>query len=293
MSEVISYMPGFNNELLKIARGGSVGRIIGKALNVKSLYRGARDLAGDSPADVGKFLKRQVHSVTGWTPQGFMSPAGARELGAGDIESSMSAVRKAHTAVNKAPDVEANLWDRFMDRSTAAKRQIATAKANDELTKARKGLTLSHEATNMGLTSVPGYLKSMVTNGVGKTLSTGAQQQWYTSNPAERALLFGVPAVAMAHGALAKPEEGHSRLGNVATAASMAPFGPLPVTAATALTMGVEKAFKRKPKQPPRTLLPEYSPPATSEAISPGVERSVSHSAAGMPPGDILGGSPG
>jgi len=275
MSRLHYQMAGFNDELLKLA-----GRSPKAMSNL---------LAG-----TGKFLKRQVHSVTGWTPQGFLNPAGARELGAGDIDSSLQAVSAARKKLQAARTMQPGMLDQLIGNTTADVRRKAKSKATEELAQHKKGLELSHKATSMGLTSIPGYLKSLATNGVGDTIATGARQQWHTSGPVGKGLMFGLPAAGVASAIVKKPEEGHTRLSDTALAASMAPMGPIPFGGQIAMGLGADKLFKRKPKaQQVRTLLPEYTPPATSEAISPGVERSVSHSAAGMPPGDMLGGSPG
>ena len=47
---------------------------------------------------VGRFAQRQAHSVTGWTPQGFMHPAGLEARGAG--------AAPARAALAAAADIE-------------------------------------------------------------------------------------------------------------------------------------------------------------------------------------------
>ena len=166
----------------------------------------------------------------------------------------------------------------------------AVVKATKEFRGAEKGLEAAQKAEDMGLTNLPGYVKSMVKNGPGKTLKAGLAEQWHGVGPVGKSLMVGLPAMSVG-GELAresKPGErgrvsrAGERLGEIAYM-----MGPVPLAgqmvAHTAISKGgkgIGALFDRKPKQPKSVPAPPSLEPAGGEAV-PG-ETIVSDRAMGV-----------
>jgi len=152
--------------------GGMAGGLVGGAAG--GLVK--RDLSHltQAPGALGaasRFGQRQVHGLTG-----MLSPS--------EIEG-----------------VRGGAYD--------ARQALTTAKAegSKSVPRLEKALNASERAQNMGLTSLPGYLKSVKKNGIGATLRTSAEEQW-RNQPLLTAAAVGLPLAA---GALAPTEEGQGR----------------------------------------------------------------------------------
>lgn len=270
-------MVGFNAELEKMAGIGSVGR---------AALKGAREVAG-GVKDVGglasRFGKRQVHGLTGWTPKG-----GVQSIRGGAYEAGQR-LRSAEQAVN------APIKQRFLDKAmlhTPEQAHVKQVKARSkELKDARKAHGAAQKAEDMGLTSLPGYAKSMVTNGVGKTVGTGVKEQWHSMGPAGKSMMVGLPALSVGSelareggpgeaGRLARAGE---RLGDVAYM-----MGPVPIMGQTAAQLALSGVGKRvgkvlggkKPQQAKSTPAPPSLEPAGGEAAP--AEHIVSDRAMGL-----------
>jgi hypothetical protein len=109
------------------------------------------------------------------------------------------------------------------------------------LGRAGKALEASERAQEMGLTSVPGYLKALKDRPVGEVLGASAKEQYYGMHPAMGAALVGVPAVGAA-GTLARPErptgpgKGEELGHNLGAAAGGVMGGMMPVAGAEAMS---------------------------------------------------------
>jgi hypothetical protein len=134
---------------------------------------------------------------------------------------------------------------RALGRAQRSGDTAAAAKAAKELDKAWKGRQYAAEAERMGLTSLPGYLKSLARDPV-KTLKTGFGEQWHSQGPAMKALTFGTPLGLAAMEAAPKTQEGgpgrferglRGLAGGLAFAAA-----PNPLAGSLGLTAGAEQA---------------------------------------------------
>lgn len=218
-------------------RGAAVGGALGAAGGAGATALGKGDavqaLAGREKGQVGSFARfgqRQVHSLTGATPEGFLNQEGVKKMRAG-AWGSKKAVTSAEEALGKAKDPAGRL------------------KAQGNLDMANKANTHAQAAEDMGLTSLPGYAKAMYTHSVGNALSTGVKEQWHSGGVGTKALIFGLPAAAAAKEAVTPTEPGgRGRLGRAAGHIPELAFsaGPLPMTGAMALSGGLNKVFGAK-----------------------------------------------
>lgn len=236
-------MLGFNAELEKMAGIGSAakgalrGMVIPAARAVgNAATSGARDVGGL----VSRFGKRQVHGLTGWTPKG-----GIQSIRGGAYEAGQR-LRNAEQAIN-APTKQ-----RFLDKAMLRTPEQAHVKQvmgrSKELKDARKAHAAAQKAEDMGLTSLPGYAKSMVKHGPGKTISTGVKEQWHSMGPTGKGLMVGLPALSVGSELAreGKPGEGGrleragERLGDVAYM-----MGPVPIAGQTAAQIALSGVGKR------------------------------------------------
>jgi len=223
---------------------------------------------------LGNFAKRQVHAVSGWTPHGFHDVHGIEAIGAG----------------------AANARERL------AKAVVGT----DAHTLAQKAVEANERAQSMGLTSIPGFAKSLVSSdpnkGVANTLRAGFEQQWHGTTTGEKALMLGLPLAATGAAAVMPDDPEHPHKGRdigagiVSTAAGMVTGG---IPLATGMVVGegasrvggavggaVDKIRKRRRENMTGHI---QAPPAPEEARGQHVptERVVSPAAAGQMPEGI------
>lgn len=140
-------------------------------------------LKGDTPvlSSAARFGQRQLHGLTGWTPEGGL------ESIRGGMHEAKGRLQAAHEAVGSA------VGDK------------AKATAQKELELATKGHDAAQKAHDMGLSSIPGIAKSMKNNGVLNTVKADIHNQMSGAGIGSKALMFGLPAVGMA-GAVAGQE---------------------------------------------------------------------------------------
>jgi hypothetical protein len=175
-----------------------------------------------------QFAQRQRHGLTGWVPQ----------KGLQSIEGGAMPARRNLGALSRNPNTKPA-----------------------ELEKAKKWLAASTKAEQMGLTSVPGYAKSLVTKPL-ETLRTGAAEQWHSMGPTMRTLAFGLPAAQIGYDAIAptgpggpsRAERLGGHFGDVMLATAPLPVAGqlLAMSAATALGGRVGRAISKSP--PPRNV---------------------------------------
>lgn len=139
---------------------------------------------------LGRFGQRQVHGLTGWTP----------EKGIESIRGGSWAAKQRADGAEKALG---GLIDRGGESSKDRLKEIAGA--SKDLHKANVTKELAQQMQNRGMTSLPGVAKSLFHHPL-ETLALGAKNQWHNSNPIEKALFFGAP-IASAAKTLSGPED--------------------------------------------------------------------------------------
>lgn len=144
-----------------------------------------------------RFGQRQVHSVTGWTPGGTASSI--ESIGAGAAPA-RQAVDASVGRLSKSKELDAVVKARLSGDSAAvdAARKKLMSGPGADLTRSYKAVNAAETSQGMGLTSVPGYAKSLVNNGIVPTVRAGVQEQWSSSTPKGRALMLGLPAYSAA-----------------------------------------------------------------------------------------------
>ena len=192
--------------------------------------RAALTSAGGGVGSAARFGQRQVHAVTGWRPGAEASSI--RSIGAGAHQ----AQEALSDAVSKAKALRAT-------GETGAPLQRAIKSGLG----AAKGYDAAARAEQMGLTSVPGYVKSMKDNGVLPTMSAGFKEQWHSMSPGWKAVMIGAPLAETAH-ALKTPDEegGPGKAERVARglagAVSGATMGGIPMATGTLVQGGLSRA---------------------------------------------------
>jgi hypothetical protein len=188
----------FTQELEKISSRWytSAAHQVG-ATAARTLGRGARN-AGTG---ISNFGKRQLHGLTGWTPE-----AGIESIGAG--------------AAN------ARKWQ--TEAATAVKKNESGAPQS--LRRARESVRANETAQDMGLTSLPGTVKAFAKDPRAAAKASW-DQQWNGTSRLEKGLLIGLPAAGLANDAISE-DDGHKgeRLGaGIASTAAGIATGGLPL----------------------------------------------------------------
>lgn len=254
--------------------GAGGGAVLGAAAPTR-VIKATRGLAKD-PSSVGglsRFGQRQVHSLTGWRPGGATSSI--ESIGAG-AHNARKGVQQVTEALAKSPELEAVV--RAHAQGPAAvetARQALRQGPGSKLTDAYKALHAAETTQRMGLTSVPGYVKSVGKNGLLPTVATGVKEQWQAAGPKGKALMLALPAMSMA-GTLKAPENVTGRgkgetigrlagntLGSLAAPMSLSGgllLGSAFEHAGGALGKGVDKLRGRRPA----TQQDPVPPPATA-----------------------------
>lgn len=214
------------------AIGGGLGGVAGLAGGARA--RGVADKLVQSKNPLGataRFGQRQLHSVTGYADH--RTPEGLKQLndmraGSWGAKQRMEAAQKNLAAVQGKSGVD----------------PAALQKAQQEASKAGVGLAAAEKAQGMGLTSLPGYLKSLAHRPI-DTIRAGAAEQWHGSGLGGKFLFAGVPALGAAGEALTPSEEGgpgkvertsKALLGGLAFGAA-----PIPLAGMSLLGMGAER----------------------------------------------------
>lgn len=223
--------------------------------------------AGKSVANFGK---RQLHALTGWTPHGFLNhEAGQGAKWIEEIGAGAGPARLRHAVAEEGPAKE-----------------LAT-----------QALGVNERAQHMGLTSIPGFARSLW-NDPGETLRAGFNQQWHGTTGKEKAFMVGLPlaATALTAASADDPENPHKGrdlgAGIAGTAVGMV-TGTMPVV--TGMAVGeaasraggavggvVDKIRKRRRQLPPLGQL--QPPPEEARGQHVPTERVLSPAAAGQMP---------
>jgi hypothetical protein len=223
--------------------GAAKGALLGAGIGglglsgLAALGRGTgvagRLAAGGGPLGAAaRFGQRQVHGVTGWTPE-----AGLRTIRGGAWGAQQRA-RELRESVRKG-----KFKPTWFQRVRGVPEGEAAAKAQ---VSARKYLEAARKAEQMGLTSIPGYARSLAKQPV-KTLKAGLGEQWHAMGPFGRSLIYGYPVVGTA-GALAQRDEpgGPGRMERLAEPLGALAYGmgPLPIGTQLALAGALSGGLK-------------------------------------------------
>lgn len=252
--------------------GGAAGLGLGAAAGHlrPELMGKARTALSEMKGPVGgasRFGQRQVHALTGWKPG--ESNSSIRSIGAG-----------THDAGQRAQKAEGALRSAVM----GGKGGPEVSKSWKGLQHASKAYDAADAAEQHGLTSLPGYAKSVKERGLLPTAATGFKEQWHSMSPAWKAMMIGAPLAETATALTHHEHEGQPGRGEVigrglANAAVGATMGSIPMATSSLLLApaasraaglvgrGVDK-LRGKSRQ-------EYSPLETSGQISP-LERQAS-----------------
>jgi hypothetical protein len=170
------------------------------------------------------------------------------------------------------------------------------ARASKGVASAQKGYGAAYRAERMGLTSVPGYLKSMKDNGVLPTMSAGFKEQWHGMSPGWKALMIGAPLAETAHALAIPDQEGGPGKGErvargLAGAVAGSTMGAIPMATGGLLQGGITAAAGRAGRlvdRYRRPSTPDGSADASAGQVVPS-ERYMSDNAAGHRP-EVSGG---
>jgi len=228
-------------------RGGAVGGLVGTAAGAAAPGAAETLLRAPGLGAGARFGQRQVHGLTGWLPQkGLRAIGGGGDASARELVSAADALRKARGAGQGV--------------SGATKGLHRAAKAHEAAVKAE----------NMGLTSLPGYARALRSSPV-DALKAGFGEQWHSTSPGMRALVYGgtgVQALGAARGSDNGSKGRLERVGEAVGTSLPLMAGPLP-TAATlvaAPVAGVLGGLVGKVGDKARRRLAHQTSPAHSSA---------------------------
>lgn len=199
-------------------KGGLIGAGVGGALGASGAISPAlgKDLAGRSDllGRSARFGQRQVHGLTGAVPAGSANKIEAIRAMGGGAAPAKARMEAAHAA-----------------KQGKSGKEYARALSNFE--EAEKGFGAAEKAEGLGLTSLPGYAKSLVTRPV-ETTRAALQEQWYGGGPMHRLMTLGLPAAGAGAALLAPESNDPNRPGKAEQAlgalAPVAAVGTLPLS---------------------------------------------------------------
>lgn len=230
------------------AEGASTGEALGRAGKAglmgaaggAALGAGVGALKPTWGKEMSNFAQRQVHGLTGWTPKEGLHSI---DHGAGPAIKRRGEAHVAHLLNPEDPKLLA------------------------EFQNATKARDAAQKAEQMGITSLPGLVKSVKNHGVIPTLKAGAEEQLHGTSTMNKALMLGLPAVGVAQAlhssdsddpTMGKGERVGHTIGNVV--GSLA-GGPLPLVggalvgeatgrAGKLIGRGIDRLRGVKPGQP-------------------------------------------
>lgn len=217
------------------AKGATIGAGVGGAAGLAggATARGLAEKAiqGSNPiAASARFGQRQLHSLTGY------ADAGTR-VGRKQLHGMRAGAYDARQRAIAAKKQMGSLTREGADAS-------ALQKGSENLLRAQKGQQAAEKAQSMGLTSVPGYLKSLAKNPM-ETIRAGVGEQWHGSTNLGRAGLIGLPALGAAGEVMTPTQEGGpgklERTGKALAGGLAFGAAPIPLAGMTALSAGADR----------------------------------------------------
>lgn len=197
--------------------GAGAGALAGAALPTGTLAatRGLQKM-DNVAGTLNNFGQRQVHSLTGWKPGG--AAKSVERIGAGAAPARRELLAELGKDVRNPSRVQQGL----------------------------RSLSAAEDAQRMGLTSIPGYVKSVSNNGLLPTAKVGLKSQWDASGAKGKALMVGLPVLSVAQAAKA-PEAGEGpgrgeRIGKIVGGTVGGLAAPLSLAGSLALSAGLERA---------------------------------------------------
>ena len=191
-------------------KGGVTGGAIGGAAGA--------GLGAIAPGMGGKLRDFGGQMLHMWTGAG--GKKGMETFGGGAAQTrqrvadAAKQLEKAHAGQLEDPRFFGRHYDKMMGRAPIGKDKIL-AMAQKEHESAQLGHKAMERAQELGLTSLPGAAKAIVTNPIEAAKGAYGAMAHGTSG-AQKALALGLPGAFAAYGAIRKPQEGETRLGNIA-----------------------------------------------------------------------------
>jgi hypothetical protein len=199
--------------------GGAVGAAGGGILGKLAPQRFAKPMS--------EAAQSGLHALTGWKPKGMGHEEAMAHMDIGSwganrrLQESEADIAKFRQVPHHDDPLE---HARLMQEHAAGLDRAGTQRAVAQADIARvKNNPAIAEAEQMGLTSLPGYLKAMrdPAHGVGKTLSTGVREQWAWTPGLWKVPAYGMPALGLAQAAMSD-DDGHKGARVAGAAANMA-----------------------------------------------------------------------
>lgn len=268
--------------------GGAIGGVAGGAASLLSPAKAEaarRALSTTRVPLVGsasRFAQRQVHGLTGWTPEGLGTRDALAQIGMGSslregrVLEAQKGLEEARAA---GAGAKRTLSDRVLGRS-------GVEGSEARLRSARESLSAADEAERRGLTSIPGMVSGLRRDPLG-TLRSAAKNE-LGGSPSAVAMQVGLPGLAMAR-ELTKKEDPENP-GKYRRAASMGLqaagnvlLSPLPMGTQQLVTSSVGSLRRRLSQPSPQgTVMPPKAPDLTTDnGQAVAGERIVSERAAG------------
>ena len=214
-------------------------------------------LLSNQVGKVSRFGQRQLHGLTGWTPekglqsihggahQAAQALEGAYESGGAAIAKANEGISTAQKALQDAKKARSSVaWGTGADQLKVLDANVAQATkgvagaerglagARSEIVNAEKGLGLAQQLEDKGLTHLPGIAKGLMNN-PGETAGLLLKHQWGFGNGMgtnmNRLFTFGLPAAGVAGAALGpeQDQEGRGRIERGARALAGGALFPL------------------------------------------------------------------
>lgn len=229
-----------------------------------------------------RFMQRQVHGLTGWTPEGLGPRDALAQIGMGSslreghVRAAQQQLEKARAA---GAGAKRTISDRVLGRSG-----IEGSEAR--LRSARESLSAADEAERRGITSLPGMVSGLRRDPLG-TLRASAKNE-LSGSPAAFALQVGLPGLAVAR-ELSKKEdpEDPGKYRRAASkglqAAGNVLLSPLPMGTQQLVTNSIGSLHRRLTQPSSQgTVMPPKAPDLTTDnGQAVAGERIVSERAAG------------
>jgi hypothetical protein len=196
-------MGGAARGLAAAGKGALIGAGAGAATGVAGHYiapaaaEKARAALTNHSA-FARFGQRQAHGLTGYTPaQGLAS---IRHGAAPRLEEA-NAAKATLDRLHGGEDLRSG-WQKFR----GVTHEDMVAGATKQHGRAQKSYEAGLKAEQMGLTSVPGYLKSLRKDPLG-TVGAAARDQWDGTSAPMKAMMVGIPAAQLGSAAMQDPHQ--------------------------------------------------------------------------------------
>lgn len=212
---------GLGGRVVGALRRGAVGAAGGAAVG-GGIAAGAKYLGKGRLGEYARQGQEALYNLGGQQAHALTGVGSASQFGSGTVlsKATLKAAKEHADAMAASAKSNPSWWRKYRESSAAA-----------GLRRATKGHEATQEAERMGITSLPGTIKALRKEGPRKVLRTAWDSQISGMGPAQKALLFGLPAGFGVAGALsAKPGERGEAIGESAglAASSVMPMAMSP-----------------------------------------------------------------